>query len=182
MLFLPVPPDEPSSLSKLQYYWEDEEDEQGQLFDLYEEESKVATLFIPVECIRTVQIRLGSTVLDLKDCSSFFSHYLLLASKEGGQTLGYIKKNTYKPTEGTISLQKQTYGWKALHRPDGSLMLMDWHKRKLFTYHYTDDFVRLMLSDYGRNDLQLIPLLCIGLYLLPIWHSANDTGLLTFKL
>ncbi|AHM60692.1 hypothetical protein D770_12175 [Flammeovirgaceae bacterium 311] len=179
MLFLPIPPDEStflptsSSSDKLQFYWEGDVGEEVMFFHLYEEAHLVATLCIPRKQDGLVQIELNSMLVEFKDCSSFFSSCLLLANRDSGQSIGYIKKSNHKLNEGTISLHKQTYAWKIQYCPDGKLILMDHQKRKLFSYHFTPDFVRLLLSNIGRNDSKLIYLLCIGLYLLPIWHRAS---------
>lgn len=180
MLFLPIPPDgstfsptSSSSSAKLQFYWEGEVGEKVMFFHLYEEAHLVATLCMPRERDSSVQIQLNSMMVEFKDCSSFFSSCLLLANGNSGQSIGYIKKSSHKLNEGTISLHKQTYAWKIQYCPDGKLILMDHKKRKLFSYHFTPDFVRLLLSDIGRNDSKLICLLCIALYLLPTWHRAS---------
>ncbi len=162
-----------ASLKKSQFYWEAGRGvERGQYY-LYNEINLVASLCLPEEQPATPRFHLGKDIFELRDSSSFFVACMYLIKMKEGQCVGCIEKSARNPGEGTISLLGKTYGWKFRNMHESSLLLMDQHRNRLFSYHYTPDFVRLLLNKAGRGDAQLIPLLCIGLYLLPVWHSTH---------
>ncbi len=171
MKFIPTPPEQPTTVIKQDFYWQP--GGQGkELFNLYHQDRKVASLLLYGEEDKSPLIKIDCETYEFLDKSSFFRSRLLILEKENKSCAGQIEKNSSNPVEGTIKLQGQVYGWKFQTRPDSCLLVMDQHRSRLFSYHYGPGYIRLLLNKSGRNESQVISLLCIGLYLLPVWQRS----------
>lgn len=170
MKLLSIPSGQPSSLKKHPFYWKSYAAEK-QVFHLYRENHRVATLCMPPKKHKPGVMKLLHGTFEFHDNSSFFAACLLLIEKESGKCIGRIDKNPFKTGEGTINLQGEEYGWKFNKRPDVYFLLMDQERKRVFSYHYGKDYVRLLINKPGMHNLQIVPLLCIGLYLLPLWQK-----------
>lgn len=171
MKFLPELPDSPLKLKKNLFYWDAEISKTGKQFHLYEASYPVASLNLSEGRNNPAYYKLGNEVFEFQDNSTYFCASMLVVNKNGRQCIGKVQKSIHRQEEGTINIYGETYGWKVRTLHENSLLLMDQQHRRLITYHYSDDFVRLLLTKHALDDQQVIPLLCIGLYLLPFWHS-----------
>ncbi|EMR04377.1 hypothetical protein [Cesiribacter andamanensis] len=174
MQFLPTLSRQSTSTIHPQYYWQAVYRNGQQLFRLYQEEQPVASLSLPEPGQdEAALVTLGKSRLVFKDNSSFFGGQLLLLNKASGERLARIEKRGYRPGEGTIRLQEHTLGWKLTHHLNQRLQCLDQSRTGLFSYQYSHSMVRLLITKSGRAHPQLPLLLCIGLYLLPLWHQQE---------
>lgn len=174
MEFIPSPLNQHSFLKKHPYYWQID-DEREEVFHLYHNNKKVASLSLQDETNTLPYIQIDQKIFEIQDNSTFFALCLLLIEKNSGICAGRIEKNDCSPNGGTIRFQGNIYGWKYNTRPDANLLLMDEKRKRLFSYHYCPRYVRLLLNRSGLNNQQLIPLLCIGSYLLPLWQRSHSS-------
>ena len=172
MEFVPTPINQPSFIRKTPYYWQPDRVSED-IFHLYQGDQKEASLSLQHVDKKPPYIQLYNEIYELHDQSSFFEACLLLLKKKKGICAGRIEKKASNPIEGTIILQRAVFKWKFNIRPDTCLLLMDEQGNRLFSYHYSHDHVRLLVNKAGKENEQLIPLLCIGLYLLPIWKFTQ---------
>lgn len=173
MKFIPAPREYSFSLMTHQYFWQADRAGNGRFY-LYQEEQLVASLCLQEEKNHPPVLKLSQETLLFQENSTFFDASILIIDKDSGLCSGRINKNSLKSGEGSIRLKGQVYGWKYKKQTDSFLLVMDQKRRKLFSYHYGPDFVRLILNKTGKDNHQVISLLSIGLYLLPVWQREKS--------
>jgi hypothetical protein len=176
MLFIPLRSKQSTTTLSPQYYWQANEQGRQRRFCLYREDVPIAWLSLTSRGRQGAGIVLRKEKYSFQDASSFFGARLQLLSASTGLRMASVEKSTYHPGEGTIQLQAQRYGWKIINRFGNRLMLLDQQRNGLFSYHYSPDAVRLLLTKTGRHHPQLELLLGMALYLLPLWHG-DEKGL-----
>jgi hypothetical protein len=174
MLFIPLHSKQSTTTLSPQYYWQANEQGRQRRFCLYREDVPVAWLSLASRGRQGAGIMLRKERYSFEDASTFFGARLLLSASTGLR-LASIEKSAYHPGEGTIQLQAQRYGWKINSRFGNRLMLLDQQRKGLFSYYYSPEAVRLLLTKTGRHHPQLELLLCMALYLLPLWHGDEKS-------
>ena len=158
-----------SLLTQHPYHWL-QDFERPEVYYLYQNNEEVAKLSLQEGLNTPPYFIHQQKTVDIIDESTFFKPNLTLIEKETGIRIGAISKKESKQEEGTIQYLGQTYGWKLNTRPHPNFMLMDQKRKKLFSYHYRPRHIRLLLNHTCPAEHPIIPLLCIGLLLLPVWY------------